>query len=178
MHSIIFFAEKVNSLMDNYQCGRACVHVCFILAPVMQAERTQREKLERDNIALRSQLNSLTEQLQGRSNTSQTPETTASPWVMSGSSGQSTGGEAPFSGIGMSGDTRNKMMALRSGESVDARSQKSDNLTGDEMETLGGAQPQKGFGSTSPAGSSRESPIKPQAGPKRNAGDVSQRLSR
>lgn len=147
---------------------------------MVQAAHTRAEGLQRDNLSLRSQLNLLTDQLKAESGdadtTGRTPEVTpggsvSSRFCMSGSSGQSAGGEAPFNGaVGADGaKDMAKMKALRSGESMDARSQKSDHLTGDEMDMLGG---QKGSSSPSLSGSGREnSPIKPR-------NDSAQRLNR
>lgn len=157
---------------------------------MLQAAHTRAEGLQRDNLSLRSQLNMLTEQMQAAAgdgdNAGRTPEAApdrsfaSSRWVMSGSSGQSAGGEAPFSGaIGGTADSGSKsdmekMKALRSGESVDASSQKSDNLTGDEMNMLGGEQSQKPSTYPSVAASVRDSsPMKP-----RNSADSAQRLNR
>lgn len=150
----------------------------------MQAAHTRAEGLQRDNLSLKSQLNMLTEQLQasngGTDNGSRTPEVTpgsvaGSSWCMSGSSGQSSGADPPsnFSSGAQAGAATEvtKMKALRSGESMDARSQKSDHLTGDEMDMLGaGASGLKG--SSSP-NLRDHSPIKP-----RNGADSAQRLNR
>lgn len=151
---------------------------------LVQAAHNRAEGLQRDNLSLKSQLSVLTEQTQASGtdaeSSGRTPEATpggslaSSRWCMSGSSGQSAGGEALYSGaLGGAGDSvlktdAAKMKALRSGDSVDARSQKSDHLTGDEMDNLGGQK----SSSPSNAGSGYASPIK------HRAGDGAQRLNR
>ena len=121
---------------------------------MLQAAHSRAEGLQRDNLSLKSQLSMLTEQTQAAAGDAEsagrTPEAASggslasSRWCVSGSSGPSAGasgaaysagGELPYTdALGGDGDPvfnidAARARALRSGGSVDGRSQKSDHLT-------------------------------------------------
>jgi hypothetical protein len=166
----------------------------------MQASSIRAEALQRENQTLRSQISMLTEQLQaapasgegveaaldGKARRATSPAGTpgliaSSRLYLSGSSGQSTG-DVEFSGhLGGRGMIDERavdgpvMPALRTSDSMDGRSAKSDNLTGDEMEVLGHGG-MRLVSASSVSGSGRD--ISPMKSPIKSSASASQKLAR
>lgn len=157
---------------------------------VLQAANGRADGLQRENQSLRGQISMLTEQLNAAPLAGEGTEATldgdgrratspvATPaylsgvtrLCLSGSSGRSTGTPAgEFSGM-LGGGGRGGLApedgaglgpSLRRSDSMDGRSNKSDNLTGDEMDMLGQGAGMRLVSASSVSGSGRDiSPMK------------------